>query len=112
MTDKILKFLPLTESRYYILLALIEPLYGYGVMRKVEQLGQGAVRPGPGTLDGAFTTLEKQGPIAMVAEEERRKSYTLTALGRKVLLAQIDRLHVMALRGTQVAGRLKPPGAK
>ena len=50
--------------------------------------------------------------IATVAEEERRKSYTLTALGRKVLLAQIDRLHVMALRGTQVAGRLKPPGAK
>ena len=44
----------------------------------------------------------------MVAEEEHRKSYTLTALGRKVLLAQIDRLHVMALRGTQVAGRLKP----
>jgi len=48
----------------------------------------------------------------MVAEEERRKPYALTALGRKVLLAQIEQLHVMAQRCTQVAGRLKPLGAK
>jgi len=35
MTDKILKGLPLTESTYHILLALIDPLHGYGVMQKV-----------------------------------------------------------------------------
>jgi len=38
MTDKILKSLPRTESTYYIILVLIEPLHGYGVMKKVEQL--------------------------------------------------------------------------
>ena len=32
MTDKVLKHLPLTEATYYIMLALIEPLHGYGVM--------------------------------------------------------------------------------
>jgi DNA-binding PadR family transcriptional regulator len=112
MTDKILKHLPLTESTYYILLALIDPLHGYGVMQKVEQLSQGAVRPGPGTLYGAFTALEKQGLIVMVSEEARRKSYTLTPLGRQVLLAQIGRLQVMAHRGNQAIGRLKPTGTK
>ena len=112
MTDKVLKHLPLTEATYYIMLALIEPLHGYGVMQKVEQLSQGAVRPGPGTLYGAFTTLEKQGLIVMVAEEERRKSYTLTPLGRQVLLAQISRLHVMSARGSEAAGALKSMGTK
>jgi len=112
MTDKILKDLPLTESTYHILLALIDPLHGYGVMQKVELLSQGAVHPGPGTLYGAFTTLEKQGLIAMVAEEERRKSYTLTPLGRQVLLAQISRLEVMSARGSEAAGGLKSIGRK
>ena len=100
MTDKVLRQLPLTEATYYILLALVEPLHGYGVMQKVEQISQGAVRLGPGTLYGAFTTLEKQGLIVMVSEEERRKSCALTAFGRLVLLAQIDRLQVMARRGS------------
>ncbi|MBM3122790.1 MAG: PadR family transcriptional regulator [Chloroflexi bacterium] len=81
-------------------------------MHKVEQISQGAVRLGPGTLYGAFTTLEKQGLIVMVSEEERRKSYALTAFGRLVLLAQIDRLQVMARRGSAVAGRLKAAGTE
>jgi DNA-binding PadR family transcriptional regulator len=107
MTDKILKHLPLTEPTYYILLALMEPLHGYAVMQKVEQLSEGAVSVGPGTLYGAFSTLEKDGLIVKVAEVERRKSYALTALGRQVLLAQIARLQVMAKRGGEVAGRLR-----
>ncbi len=110
MSDKVLRQLPLTEATYYILLALVEPLHGYGVMQKVEQISQGAVRLGPGTLYGAFTTLEKQGLIIMVSEEERRKSYALTAFGRLVLLAQIDRLQVMARRGSSVTARLKAAG--
>ena len=55
-------------------------------------------------------TLEKQGLIVMVSEEERRKSYALTAFGRLVLLAQIDRLQVMARRGSSVTARLKAAG--
>jgi DNA-binding PadR family transcriptional regulator len=110
MTDKILKHLPLTESTYYILLALLEPLHGYGVMQKVEQISQGAVRLGPGTLYGALSTLEKDGLIVKVAEQERRKSYALTAPGRQVLLAQIARLQVMTRRGGEAAHRLKATG--
>jgi DNA-binding PadR family transcriptional regulator len=96
------KYLPLTESTYYILLALVEPLHGYGVMQKVEALSQGAVKIGPGTLYGAFQTLEKEKLIVKVGEEERRKSYALTAGGRAVLKKQIERLEIMTENGQAV----------
>lgn len=99
---EIAKYLPLTESTYYILLVLVEPLHGYGVMQKVEALSEGTVSIGPGTLYGAFTNLEKEGLIHMVKEEERRKSYVLTAKGRLVLAEQIHRLQIMARNGKTV----------
>ena len=54
MKSKFGKYLPLTESTAYILLALSEPLHGYGVMQKVEHISEGTVRIGAGTLYGAF----------------------------------------------------------
>jgi DNA-binding PadR family transcriptional regulator len=104
--DEITKHLPLTEATYYILLALVEPLHGYGVMQKVKAISQGAVRIGPGTLYGAFSTLEKEGLIVKVAEQDRRKSYTLTLKGRQLLKAQIDRFEVMLDNGRRVRGEL------
>ncbi len=44
------KYLPLTEATYYIMLSLVEPLHGYGVMQKVNEISQGTVSVGPGTL--------------------------------------------------------------
>ena len=67
---------------------------------------------GAGTMYGALSTLEKDGPIAKVAEVERRKSCARTALGRRVLLGQLARLQVMARRGGEVASRLKAMGTK
>lgn len=100
MVEKeIRKYLPLSEATTYILLALAEPLHGYGVMQKVEAMSEGTVSIGPGTLYGAFTTLEKEGLISLVKEEERRKSYLLTAKGREVLGEQVRRLEIMARIG-------------
>lgn len=107
MTEKeITKYLPLTEATYYILLALVEPLHGYGVMQKVETLSEGTVSVGPGTLYGAFTNLEKESLITMIKEEERRKSYALTEKGRLVLIEQIRRLQIMARNGQSVLPKL------
>jgi DNA-binding PadR family transcriptional regulator len=89
------QLLPLTEATGYILLALNEPLHGYGVMQKIEQLSEGTVRVGAGTLYGAFTTLEKEGLIVKVGEEERRKSYTLTPKGRAVLREHLRRTAIL-----------------
>ena len=101
MRDDINRYLPLSESTYYVLLALLEPLHGYGVMQKVGQLSESTVTVGPGTLYGALSTLEKEGLIAKDREEERRKLYVLTAKGKRVLAAQVSRLEIMARSGAQ-----------
>ena len=100
------KYLPLTEATYYIMLTLIEPLHGYAVMQKVEKISKGTVRMGPGTLYGVFTTLEKEGLIVKVKEEDRRKSYTLTGKGKRVLLSQIQRLGIMTNYGMNITDHL------
>ena len=93
------KYLPLTESTAYILLALSEPLHGYGVMQKVETMSQGTVKIGPGTLYGAFSNLEKEGLIAKAGEEKRRKSYLLTEKGKGLLKEHIRRIEILLENG-------------
>ena len=100
--DEYSKYLPLSESTYYILLALVEPLHGYGIMQKVESLSNGMVKIGPGTLYGAFTTLEKEKLITKVSEIDRRKTYSLTSKGKTVLSRQIERIEMMVNHGVQV----------
>jgi len=105
-SEKLKKYLPLTEATYYILLALVDPLHGYGVMQKVEQISKGTVKIGPGTLYGAFSSLEKEGLILMVKEEDRRKCYQLTDKGSMVLVGQINRLEIMSANASPVRERL------
>jgi DNA-binding PadR family transcriptional regulator len=99
MSTEFKKYLPLTESTAYILLALTEPLHGYGVMQKVEAMSDGTVKIGPGTLYGAFTTLESEGLIVKVDEADRRKVYALTDKGRQVLKEHIRRSEIMVDNG-------------
>ena len=66
------KYIPLSKASYYVFAVLTEPRHGYVIMQKVETIFEGTVRIGRGTLYGAFSTLEKQGLIIKVKEEERR----------------------------------------
>jgi len=75
-------------------------------MQKVESMSQGNVVIGPGTLYGAFGTLEKQGLIEKLSEEERRKTYALTEKGRRVLAEQVRRLAIMLRNGQFVLSTL------
>ena len=102
------RHLPLTEATYCILLALAEPLHGYGIMQKVEAGSAGAVRIGPGTLYGALTALEKDKLITLFDEVERRKRYALTAKGRAVLAAELARLRMLTRLGDTVLGSRSP----
>ena len=102
MDEQTTKYLPLTESTAYILLALSEPLHGYALMQKVEEMSQGTVRIGPGTLYGAFSQLEKEGLIIMVKEADRRKSYVLTAKGRSVLQEHLRRTEILVNNGRSI----------
>jgi DNA-binding PadR family transcriptional regulator len=95
------KYLPLTESTFYIMLALVEPMHGYAVMQTVSELTEGQVEIGPGTLYGVFSTLEKEKLIEKVSEEARRKTYALTPLGMDVLREQLARYQLMTTLGSQ-----------
>lgn len=88
------KFLPLTHTTYFILVSLITPMHGYGIMQKVEEISNGEVKLGPGTLYGALSKLEKQDVIRKTEEvdEERRKYYVLTELGQQVVKLELQRL--------------------
>ena len=92
-------YLPLSESSYYILLTLTKPLHGYAMMQEIEDLSKGSVTIGPGTMYGAFSTMEGEGLIEMVREEGRRKEYLLTPKGAAVLIEQINRFETMLENG-------------
>ena len=104
MEDTLTRYLPLTEATCYILMALAEPLHGYALMQKVEGMSEGTVTIGPGTLYTGFSTLEKDGLISKVDERDRRKTYILTAKGKKVLREHIRRLAILVKYGQDVVG--------
>ncbi|MFZ6673184.1 PadR family transcriptional regulator [Undibacterium sp. Xuan67W] len=101
------RYLPLSEATFYVMVALSEPLHGYAIMQKVEAISEGNVVIGPGTLYGAFSTLEKQGLIIKVKEEDRRKSYALTDTGQQVLAEHIRRMEIMVKNGQAVLSYLQ-----
>ena len=51
----------LTEAVYYILLALIEPKHGYGIMQQTNELSRGRLTLSAGTLYGALAALQEKG---------------------------------------------------
>ncbi|WP_400163523.1 PadR family transcriptional regulator [Brevibacillus sp. TJ4] len=90
------KHLPLTETVYYILLALVEPAHGYRIMQKVEELSGGQVRMAAGTLYGAIENLVKLKFIQPVASEDsRRKVYAITDDGLNILRLDLERMQHM-----------------
>lgn len=96
--------LALTEAVYYILLSLIEPLHGYGIMQNVEQLSNGRVKLAAGTLYGAITTLLEKGWITALPgeKESRKKEYLITDLGKKMLHSEIIRLKELLENGNRI----------
>lgn len=85
--------LPLTETVYYILLALLEPAHGYLIMQKVEELSNGEVRMAAGTLYGAIENLLKLKFIRpVVSDDSRRKVYIITEEGKRILLLDFERM--------------------
>lgn len=92
----ILKNLPLTETTYYILLALRESGHGYAIMQKVEELSGGKVRIAAGTMYGALENLTKQKLIEVIpSEDPRRKVYQITEDGSTILSMEVERLKYM-----------------
>ena len=94
----------LTESTYYILLSLVTPQHGYGIMQQTETLSGGRVRLAAGTLYGALNALCEKGWIKPlpVAQESRKKEYKLTEKGMDVLKNELARLRQLVANGEQI----------
>ncbi len=92
MNKLIKKYLPLSESAYYILLSLNEPMHGYGVIQHVAEITKGRITLGAGTIYGSISKFEKDKIISLAGEEERRKLYQLTPLGKTLLKEEIERI--------------------
>ncbi|WP_125702772.1 PadR family transcriptional regulator [Lacticaseibacillus daqingensis] len=84
--------LPMSESAFYILLALLHPLHGYGVIQHVAAITADRVQLGAGTVYGTLKKLQREGLIALVATDGDRKVYQATAAGRALLTAERARL--------------------
>lgn len=86
---------PLTEALFYILLAVRKPNHGYGITQEVEEMTNGRVTLGPGTLYGAVQSLVKKGWIEIYSEDtesRKKKEYLITAMGRAVFEEECERL--------------------
>lgn len=89
------KNLPLTEALFYILLAVRKPNHGYGITQEVEELTNGRVVLGPGTLYGAIQSLVKKDWIRIYSEDtesRKKKEYLITEEGLAVFQAERQRL--------------------
>ena len=98
--------LALTEATYYILLSLVEPRHGYGIMQQAEALSAGRVRLAAGTLYGALSSLCDKEWIRLlpVAEGSRKKEYVLTDKGMRVLRSELARLRELVTSGDVILG--------
>jgi DNA-binding PadR family transcriptional regulator len=93
-------YLPLTPAVFHILLALSDgEKHGYAIMRAVRETTQGRMVLGPGTLYGAVKRLLRDNLIVesdyrpdSSVDDARRRYYALTDLGRRVLVAESQRL--------------------
>ena len=101
------KLSPLTEATYYILLALVNPMHGYGIIKKVEEMSEGRVVLAAGTLYGALSKLLSYKLIELVGEDEdnpRRKIYSISDEGLDLLNYEITRLSEMVKNGKNEMG--------
>jgi DNA-binding PadR family transcriptional regulator len=87
--------LPLTPALFHVLLSLADgEKHGYAILKEIEQRTSGAVVLSTGTLYGIIKRLLADGMIreSAAGSDERRTAYRLTAFGRKVALAEAERL--------------------
>ena len=99
-TEDVDTFLPLPTAVFHILVALADhDRHGYSIMQDVALRTAGTVRLSAGTLYSAIRRMLEQGLIEELrdspdpaSDDERRRYYRLTRLGREVATAEARRV--------------------
>jgi DNA-binding PadR family transcriptional regulator len=109
---------PLTPAVFQILLALCDQeRHGYGIMQEVAVQTGGRLRLGPGSLYGCLKRMLRSGLVEESQErpdpdmeDERRRYYRITDLGRRVTRSEAQRLEVAvaAARAKKLLPAIKP----
>ena len=86
------RYIPMSETMFYILLSLKQERHGYAIMQHVKELTKGRIILGAGTVYSSLGKLESDGLIGSAREEERRKTYVITLLGSEILHEEIARI--------------------
>ena len=83
-----------------------EEMHGYAIMQEVRRRTEGRRRLAPGTLYRSLKQMEERGWVVESEErpepsldDERRRYYRLTDLGRRVALAELERLEGLVRAG-------------
>ena len=89
----------------------LQPLHGYGIARRIEQISRGTFKVNPGSLLTALQRLERSGSLdaewRQTENSRRAKFYSLTRAGRKQLGVETED---WTRRATAVARLLKADG--
>jgi len=93
--------LPLQPTSFHILLSLAdEDRHGYAIIQDIARRTNGEIKLSAGTLYRSIQRLQEQGLIvetrtrpAPEDDDERRRYYRVTALGKSVAQAEVRRLH-------------------
>ena len=96
----------LTDSIFLILLTMLQPVHGYGIMQTLSELTKGEVVIGPATM---YTTLKKMKAAGWIREEKGEDAkilYQVTEQGRSVLEQDhARRKHMMELADRMLGGK-------
>src|SRR5262245_7218834 len=106
-------FLPLPGDTFDVLVSLAdEDRHGYAILQDIAERSDGRIRLSPSTLYAVIKRLLESGLIEELSErpdpahdDERRRYYRLTALGRRVAKAEALRLEATA---KQARAKLRP----
>lgn len=86
------RYIPMSETMFYILLSLKQERHGYGILQHVKTLTKGRITLGAGTAYSSLGKLESDGLIKAIREEQRRKIYLITPLGDQILHEEAERI--------------------
>lgn len=100
------KYIPMTETIYYTLLAVTEPRHGYAIIQYVRELTKGRIILGTGTLYTMVGRLQADELIAIVPGGEK-KAYRITEAGLELLKAETQRLKEQLEDGNGVLAGLQ-----
>ncbi|SDO45058.1 PadR family transcriptional regulator [Alkalicoccus daliensis] len=89
----------LTDTMYYILITLLQPMHGYAIMQAIEKMTNGTLKIGPASMYTTLKKLKTKELIVEKLEENNKKVYLISNYGKTVLQKEVVRREMMVQHG-------------